>query len=241
MSTLHFRNAEREYGHWRIDKIRVVRKPLSERFSFLKSFTAKPMKQHDELYHLYSEFALTNPLTNEKQIVAIEKNQTVKAMVGKEGNRTGGALGDEGAMTKAEEAFSVDPSLLKTKTFGEFIQNTRNYHHHVLKTDMNEYDLRHANCQDFTIAGLRANGLKVTPEMYSFIHQGASELVPNWAGSGLKAITDFAKWGSELHEQYSYTPPDPLRKNYIHPIRAVGQNFRWQQQSLSTPASVVSY
>lgn len=174
-----------QYGSWNIDKLRVVRRPLSayqEAFAQgAQAFTGIGKKEHvDKFFHLYTEMALRNPETGEKQVVKLEKNQTLKALDAQ-----------LGGVPEPAQGLTVDTSVWDggARTLGEFEARRRDHHENALGQSFHNYSVRTNNCQTWTTSGLDANGLS-TPPVHKWVNQPLADALPSWFGSFLQPLTD---------------------------------------------------
>ena len=177
MTKATFNKTVEKYSDWRIDKLRIVRQPLPGALQTLGKITSK--KHVDKFFHTFSEFALSHPETGEKQVVLLEKNQSLKALEGR-----------SGGLEKSHDAINIDTTNLKGKTLGNYVDNHKNHYEKIGK-DFHRYSVLNNNCQIFQSTGLEANGVK-TPEAHDFINQNVDEILPSWTGKVLQPVTDLA-------------------------------------------------
>lgn len=183
ISSLHimprkeFEDALDKYGNYEIEKLRVVRRPL---FGNLTEFAQKFAEQkgvpvHDKYFHLWTEFALKDPLTGAKTVLLTEKNQTLNAVE----DRSGGL--DDAYLGLGQQGMNVDlpdPNVHKIK-LGEYFGASKAFHEENGES-FYRYTIKYGNCQHHTINSLNANGL-LTPEIEAFANQSAEVIVPTWA------------------------------------------------------------
>jgi hypothetical protein len=171
-----------QYGDWEIIKLRVGRKPL-DKYQELVAQGAQALggtkgKHVDRFFHTYAEFALKHKTTGAKQVVMLEKNQTLKALDG----RLGGLMPDH-------DAINIPVDKIKGRSLKEYEDRHMDYHLNVLKKPYHHYSVRQNNCQVFQTSGLAANGLQ-TEATDKFVNQPLDEVLPKWFGSFLQPLTD---------------------------------------------------
>ena len=199
--TKSFAFAEREYSAWRIDKVRTIMTPIPGAGVVLKPFARKHLDA--PIAHSSIEFAIRNPLTNERRILKLDKEQTLKAEF------TGG-----GALANPKSTALQVGTNGRNVSVGEYIAANRRFHENSMGVKMDKYSLALANCQMFTKAGLKAVGFDYNPETAALVDQHAPDLVPKWASGTLDKVTDAARWYSDSVQNRSYAPPHAAhRKN----------------------------
>lgn len=170
MNRKHLDATINQYGDYRIDKLRIVRKPLKGQ-TILNLLVGKP-RDHDKYYHLYQEMSLVNS-KGERKVLMIEKNQRIKIE-----SRTGG-------LSEGVEARNIALPEDRSITFKEYVRRGKEAHA-VAEVPYHRYSLKRANCQLFTMLNLRGNGLGDMDDM-RFIDQKAHQIVPRH----LEVLTDF--------------------------------------------------
>lgn len=199
--TKSFAFAEREYGAWRIDKVRTIMTPIPGAGVILKPFARKHLDA--PIAHSSTEFAIRNPLTNERRILKLDKEQTLKAEF-----TSGGALSNPKSTALQVSTAGRNVSV------GEYIAKNRVFHERHMGVKMDRYSLALANCQMFTSSGLKAAGFDYNPETAALVDQHAPDLVPKWASGTLDKVTDAARWYSDTVANRNYAPPHAAhRKN----------------------------
>jgi hypothetical protein len=192
-----------KYGDWEISKVRMVRVPLASVYqAFAKAGSALGGKNKhvDKFFHTYGEYALRNPATGEKQVVMIEKNQTLKTVEGRSG----------GLQHPSHDAINVDLSPWggKPKTWREYLSaHQGNYDERGV--DFHKYNVRNNNCQYFQESALHANGL-LTPKASEFINQKVDDILPKWFGDYVVSpFTDLAAKADAVVDRFTpqITPP----------------------------------
>jgi hypothetical protein len=186
MTKGEYQNIMDQYGDWQIVKMRVGRKPLdsyAEKFAQgaqavgnVFSYSKKP--HVDKFFHTYAEFALKHKTTGAKQVLLLEKNQTLKALDG----RMGGLQPDH-------DAINIDVSKIKGRTLQEYEDHHIRHHTKVLGKKYEHYAVRQNNCQVWQTSGLEGNGLR-TAATDDFINQPIEEVIPKWFGDFLQPLTD---------------------------------------------------
>lgn len=201
--TASYNYATSEYSAYNVERLRFVRQDLGIAGQIAKHFSNKPMT--NDPFHIATEVLVSNPLTGEKQIILLEKNETLKAKVG----RAGGVPGFQGGPGGLE----VDVSG-KNLTLGQMNKNVFSYYRDVLEKPIDKYSLACSNCQMFSLNFARASGLDVSGDVEAFVDQNAPALVPGAARPVLNALTDTAAWWSNnITDRFFNKTPAPLRKN----------------------------
>jgi len=194
MAFKEFTDVSQKYRDWEVEKLRVVRRPLPSAISSVGRLVGD-FGSFDELFHLYVETSLRDPLTGERTVVMTERNQTLKAL----DKQSGGVSSSADSAIDLTHRLGERPSTL---TYGEMIENARIRH----KTedvgkgkDFATYDVRTNNCQIFVSNLLKANGLYQESDG-EFIDQHAEKLLPKWAGNFANKATGMAAYFSNWRQ-----------------------------------------
>lgn len=186
-----------QYKDWKIDKLRVVRRPLAgyqEMFAQgAQAFSGIGKKDHvDKFFHLYTEMALRHPETGERQVIKMEKNQTLKALDAQ-----------LGGVPEPAQGMAIDTSAWGKggRTFGEYEARHLDHHVNVLGKSYHNYSVRLNNCQSWTTSGLDANGLS-SAEAKSFVNQPLAEALPSWFGAFLQPLTDARAFVDKIIDKF---------------------------------------
>lgn len=160
-----------EYGNLNIITTYVVRTPLRSAVKTILTVahdTLQKTKLHDELFHLYCVFELSN---NKKFIV--EKNEDINITEFKEWKNI-----DEYIVIQTPPNLSLNIILA----------NTLNY---VGADRFYKYDAFDTNCQHFVYNILLANGYKMDNDIKKYILQDVKDLLPKWAKNITTMLTSF--------------------------------------------------
>jgi hypothetical protein len=181
-----------DIGHYQIDKIRVVRKPLVNAAQKLGKLVIPNKDDNpDKYFHLYTEISAVSP-EGQREVVLIEKNQRV----GVKRNVLGG-------IPEPNEGRNVNLGGKKLSV-KEFVENGKIAHERA-GVPYEKYRLTCSNCQRFTILNLRGSGLEGgNKEVMDFVVQPVSELLPKWSERIANLVTDTAAWIGEGLDQLRF-------------------------------------
>lgn len=191
MPTADFAKITSKYRNYEIEKLRIVRRPLGGVLDKLASLVGKDPEgkgQPDRYFHLYSEMAIKNPMTGERQVILIERNQTLNAIEGR-----------AGGLPQQHEAINIALPSSDRMTVGDYITNSKEFHKMKGKS-YSRYNVRTNNCQQFQLANLEASGL-LREEHQDFINQNVEEILPRWVEKIANPLTDTAAKVSDFIEE----------------------------------------
>ena len=218
MPRADFENAIDKYGDYEIEKLRVIRRPLYGGLTEVaQKFAAKKgAVVHDKYFHLWTEFALKDPVTGKRTVLLTEKNQTLNAVE----NRPGGL--DDLHLGAGQEGMNIDlpdPSVKKIH-LGEYFGASKAFHE-ANGENFNRYSIKYGNCQHHTRNSLAANGL-MSDEVDAFVNAKAEEIVPKWASRVGNLFTDAAAFVDNSKDRireavakvrYGSSPPDLMAQH----------------------------
>lgn len=165
---------------WLIEEIDIVRRPLPKILATVSNFLNT--KKHDQIFHLYQQIVLKDPVTGRTERINFEKNETINTIRNVEKTEP---LEDRVKVDLGGRKISID----------EYLNNGKKAVTRAGKSYMN-YSLRTNNCQDWTILHLRGNALGNAlnnQEAVDFISQNAQQLLPSWLGRITEYLTTGAR------------------------------------------------
>lgn len=155
-----------KYGNNTVEYVRVAREPIASMFSYIiNKITSKP---HDQLFHLFVYLHLNNGM-----VIRLEKNQRVAVKVN--------ASKDESQQHDITPLTGVYRVMTLNSIFDRY-ETLKGESAYV-------YDAVNSNCQDFILSIVHILGIT---KYDAFIKQNVKSLVPKWAQTLSKIITDTA-------------------------------------------------
>ncbi len=177
------------YRYWNVVSLTVRRDPIQSlihtAFNFItagKWDEKRKELNYDKLFHLGLLVGLRSK-RGEFITLIVEKNERISIAPAKRQDR--------------DTEFLALPPPLPPPTFGKFMANAE-----AAYPDFFKYDAFRANCQDFVLTLLNANGM-LTPTAEAFIKQNTDELLrsmPGYVSPLAKAITDLGAMGNVIVE-----------------------------------------